>query len=108
MERNPLNIHSKSIYAAITFPMQRQMDPQPSGDERSNANNESSLELFILQKLRKSPGSLDGRLHNSKGELYSQALHGENPLSAGFDIAASASETTISRTDAEQTAGVHR
>ncbi len=63
-----------------------------SQPEVGRAVNEvdSSLELFVRQKLQSNPGCLDGKLlHIYSGEAYVQALHGDNPLAAGFSIPAS-------------------
>ena len=45
----------------------------------------ASLQDVIREKMQASPGCLDGLLLNEKGEPFVQAIHGDDPLAAGFD-----------------------
>ena len=48
------------------------------------------LEQHLIEKVRASPGCLDGQLVNFRGDPYVQATHGDNPLEAGFSYCVSA------------------
>jgi len=49
-----------------------------------------TIEDAIRARLQRSPGCLDHLLINNRGVRFVQAVHGDQPLAAGFDICASA------------------
>lgn len=46
----------------------------------------TDFEEIFMDKQRSQPGCWDGRLSNWRGEVYSEARHGLNPLAQGFSI----------------------
>jgi len=54
-----------------------------------------ALEEAVRARLQQNPGCLDQLLINCRGVRYVQAVHGDQPLAAGFDICASASPVPV-------------
>jgi len=51
-------------------------------------SSRTSVKEIMRERMRASPGCLDGTLRNARGEPFVQAVHGDDPLAEGFDTCA--------------------